>query len=75
MNILLLAEGRVRLCDFAEGRYIDEDEGLWVGRTTWHFGSPDRRIKREEMGQYPPPPTVEDDLFNFVLSTWQLYIH
>ncbi|KAL2199412.1 NACHT domain-containing protein [Corynascus similis CBS 632.67] len=39
-NMLLDDQGNLRLCDFAEGRYVDEDERVWEGMSTWHYGSP-----------------------------------
>lgn len=72
-NVLLDDQGKVRFCDFAEGRYVSEDETLWEGATTWHYESPNRRIRGEESGCYPPPPIFEDDLYGLGLSIWQLY--
>lgn len=67
-NMLLDNEGKVRLCDFGEGRFVNEDEALWEGATTWHLESPNRRIRGEESGCYPPPPRVEDDLYGLGLA-------
>lgn len=39
-NMLLDDQGNLRLCDFAEGRYVDEDEHVWEGMSTWHYESP-----------------------------------
>ncbi len=72
-NILLDERGVVRLCDFGEGRYVEEDEDVWDGRTTWHFESPNRLVRAEDRVQDPPPPILEDDLYCLGLSIWQLY--
>jgi serine/threonine protein kinase len=72
-NMLVDGQGRVRLCDFAEGRYVNEDEEVWEGITTWHYESPGRLLRGERMERDPPPPTVEDDLYGLGLSIWALY--
>jgi len=72
-NMLLDRGGNVRLCDFAEARYVDEDEREWDGATTWHFESPDRLARAERLGREPAPPVVEDDLYGLGLSIWHLY--
>ncbi len=41
-NMLLDNDGQFRLCDFGEGRYIDENKCIWEGATTWHFELPNR---------------------------------
>lgn len=71
-NMLLDNQGLVRLCDFGEGRYVDEDERIWDGATTWHFESPNRLQRAQLFGRDPPPPTVEDDMYGLGLSIWQL---
>ncbi|KAL2139352.1 hypothetical protein VTI28DRAFT_5314 [Corynascus sepedonium] len=72
-NMLLDDQGNLRLCDFAEGRYLDEDERVWEGMSTWHYESPNRLLRGERMGMDPVPPTIEDDLYSLGLSIWHLY--
>ncbi len=72
-NMLVDGQGRLRLCDFAEGRYVDEDEDEWDGISTWHYESPNRLRRGELVGRDPAPPTLEDDLYGLGLSIWQLY--
>ncbi|KAH6848163.1 kinase-like domain-containing protein [Chaetomium sp. MPI-CAGE-AT-0009] len=72
-NMVLDNQGKLRLCDFAEGRYVDEDEGVWDGMSTWHCESPNRLLRGEQMGIDPSPPIIEDDLYGLGLSIWQLY--
>ncbi|KAK4043551.1 kinase-like domain-containing protein [Parachaetomium inaequale] len=72
-NMLLDNQGRLRLCDFCEGRYVDEDMHTWDGNSTLHFESPNRLLRGEQFGRDPPPPTTEDDLYSLGLSIWQLY--
>ncbi|KAK4135260.1 hypothetical protein BT67DRAFT_461622 [Trichocladium antarcticum] len=48
--------------DFAEGRYVDEDER-----------SPNRLLTGERIGRDPAPPIFEDDLYGRGLSIWHLY--
>ncbi|KAK3295428.1 kinase-like domain-containing protein [Chaetomium fimeti] len=74
-NMLMDDQGKLRLCDFGEGRYIDEneDENTWEGNSTWHYESPNRLRRGEEIGWDPAPPLVEDDLFSLGLSIWQLH--
>lgn len=72
-NMLLDNQGILRLCDFGEGRYVDEDEHVWDGSSTWHFESPNRLLRGQQFGRHPPPPTIEDDLYGLGLSIWQLY--
>jgi len=71
--MLLDHRGVLRLCDFAEGRYVGEDEHVWEGNSTMHFESPNRLLRAQQVGREPPPPTVEDDLYGLGLSIWQLY--
>ncbi|KAK3307582.1 kinase-like domain-containing protein [Chaetomium strumarium] len=71
-NMLLDSCGKLRLCDFAEGRYLDEDECLG-GQVHWHFESPNRLRRGERLGYGLPPPIIEDDLYGLGLSIWQLY--
>ncbi|KAK3297363.1 kinase-like domain-containing protein [Chaetomium fimeti] len=72
-NMLLDNQGRLRLCDFCEGRYIDEDERIWDGAWTMHFESPNRLQRAQQSERSLPPPTVEDDMYGLGLSVWQLY--
>ncbi|KAL2126639.1 hypothetical protein VTI74DRAFT_484 [Chaetomium olivicolor] len=72
-NMPLDNHGPVRLCDFGEGRYIDEDERIWHGASTMHFESPNRLQRARQSRRDPPPPTVEDDMYGLGLSIWQLY--
>jgi hypothetical protein len=72
-NMLLDNQGKVRLCDFGEARYVDEDEAIWEGHSTWHYESPNRLVRGERLGQDPPPPIIEDDLYSLGLSIWELY--
>lgn len=72
-NMLLDNQGKLRLCDFAKGRYVDEDERVWDGCSTWHYESPNRLLRGERMGMDPAPPTIEDDLYGLGLSIWHLY--
>lgn len=71
-NIILNTDGEVRLCDFAEGRWEDEDDDVWEGETTMHYMSPNRwREEAREGGN--PPPVKEDDLYGLGLSIWEMY--
>ncbi|KAH6847122.1 kinase-like domain-containing protein [Chaetomium sp. MPI-CAGE-AT-0009] len=74
-NILLDNQGLVRLGDFGEGRYVDEDEQIWIweGATTQHIESPNRLQRAEQSGHDPSPPIVEDDMYGLGLAIWQLY--
>lgn len=71
-NMLLDTEGHVKLCDFDVGRFEDEDEEIWEGNVTWHYVSPHRRRREEDMGR-DAPPRKEDDLYALGLSIWSLY--
>lgn len=70
-NMLLDAEGHVKLCDFEEAIFEDEDEEIWEGNITWHYVSPNRRRREEELG-HDAPPRKEDDLYGLGLSIWSL---
>ncbi|KAL1839208.1 hypothetical protein VTJ49DRAFT_5948 [Mycothermus thermophilus] len=75
-NMILDQQDSVKLCDFAEARFVDEDEDEWFGVTTWHYESPNRYFRRvpdEFGGLSHPPPLVEDDLFGLGLSIWELW--
>lgn len=71
-NMLLDAQGHVKLCDFDEGRFEDEDEEIWEGNVTWHYVSPNRRLREEHLGR-DAPPRKEDDIYGLGLSIWSLY--
>lgn len=71
-NMLLDAEGHLRLCDFEEGLFEDEDEESWEGNVTWHYVSPNRRNREEKLGR-DAPPRKEDDLYGLGLSIWSVY--
>ncbi|KAL1856373.1 hypothetical protein Daus18300_010745 [Diaporthe australafricana] len=70
-NMLLDAEGHVKLCDVEEGLFEDEDEEIWEGNVTWHYVSPNRRRREEDLG-HDAPPRKEDDLYGLGLSIWSL---
>ncbi|KAK3307126.1 kinase-like domain-containing protein [Chaetomium strumarium] len=72
-NMLLDNQGKLRLCDFAEGRYVEEDGDVWDGNSTLRFESPNRLLRAQQFGRDPPPPIMEDDLYGLGLSIWQLY--
>lgn len=71
-NMLLDNQGKLRLCDFAEGRLVDEDDDIWEGNSTWHYESPNRLRRGERMGCSLAPPIFEDDLYGLGLSIWHL---
>jgi serine/threonine protein kinase len=71
-NMLLDGQNKVRLCDFAEARFMGEDEEQWEGISTWHYEAPSRRQKAEALGGCLPPPVAEDDLYGLGLSIWAL---
>ena len=72
-NMLLCSDGKVRLCDFAEARPLNEDLAAWEeGTVTVNYTSPHRCQAR--VGYSPDsPPVVEDDLYALGLSIWELY--
>ncbi|KAH8781370.1 kinase-like domain-containing protein [Diaporthe sp. PMI_573] len=71
-NMLLDRQGHLRLCDFEEGLFEDEDEETWNGNVTWHYVSPNRRHREEQLG-HDAPPRIEDDIYGLGLSIWALY--
>ena len=71
-NMLLDTQGHGKLCDFDEGLFEDEDEDIWEGNVTWHYVSPNRRHREEDLGR-DAPPRKEDDLYGLGLSIWSLY--
>ena len=52
---------------------MDEDEEVWEGITTCHYEPLERFLRGERIGRDPPPPTIEDELYGFSLSIWDLY--
>jgi serine/threonine protein kinase len=70
-NMLLYLDGKLRPCDFAEARRINEDLDSWDGGTTDNFMSP-LRCRNWPDGS-DPPPTIEDDLYALGLSIWELF--
>ena len=70
-NMLLCSDGKLRLCDFAEGRRIEEDPNEWEGITTANYMAPTRCQNWRNAAD--PPPTIEDDLYSLGLSIWELY--
>lgn len=71
-NMLLDKQGHLRLCDFEEGLFEYEDEETWNGNVTWHYVSPYRRHREEQLG-HDAPPRKEDDIYGLGLSIWALY--
>ncbi|KAG8158010.1 hypothetical protein KVR01_012282 [Diaporthe batatas] len=71
-NMLLDAEGHVKLCDFEEGLFEDEDEDVWEGSVTLHYLSPNRTRRGDDLG-CDAPPRKEDDIYGLGLSIWSLY--
>lgn len=71
-NMLVDGNREVRLCDFDEARYIDENEDAWEGVITLFYLSPNRWRKEAEMDRWPAP-TREDDLYGLALSMCELY--
>ena len=76
-NMLICADGRVCLCDFAEARMVDEDLLVWDGVATEHYVSPDRFSRDwpdNLTGQRKLyPPMIECDLYGLGLSIWELH--
>ena len=70
-NMLLCSNGKIRLCDFAESRKINEDASEWDGMVTVNYISPTR--SRHYFHDYYLPPTVSDDLYSLGLSIWEIY--
>lgn len=70
-NMLICADGKLRLCDFNEARRVTEDPKTWEGATTDNYVSP-LRCQNTHNGQ-EPPPTIEDDLYGLGLSIWELF--
>jgi serine/threonine protein kinase len=70
-NMLLCSDGKLRLCDFAEARRVDDDLDSWEGATTVNYLSPLRCVNGPE--GWEPPPTIEDDLYGLGLSIWELF--
>jgi serine/threonine protein kinase len=70
-NMLLCSDGKLRLCDFAESRRVDEAPDSWEGATTINYMSP-LRCRNGTEGP-DPPPTIEDDIYGLGLSIWELF--
>ena len=66
--MLRCKDGKLRLCDFAEARPVDEDPKQWAGEATIMYMSPNRRFLETDTA-----PTISDDLFALGLCIWQLY--
>lgn len=49
-NMLLGSEGHMKICDFDEGLFEHQEEETWQGNITWHYVSPKRRRREEELG-------------------------
>lgn len=71
-NMLFCSDGKLRLCDFAEARKVDDDLDSWDGFTTDNYMSP-HRCRNWPDGP-DPPPTIEDDLYGLGLSIWELFV-
>ena len=72
-NMLLDNQGKLRLCGFAQGRYMSKDEHVWERSSTWHYESLSRLLRGGQMGKNQAPPTIEDDLYSLGLCIWHLY--
>ena len=70
-NMLLCSDGKLRLCDFAEARRVDDNLDSWEGATTINYMSP-LRCRNGAEGP-DPPPTIEDDQYGLGLSIWELF--
>ncbi|KAK4122162.1 hypothetical protein N657DRAFT_672778 [Parathielavia appendiculata] len=62
-------QGKLWLCDLAEGRYLDEDEHVQDGKQ--HCTN--RLLRSQRSGRDPPPAIIDNDLYGLDLSIWQLY--
>ncbi|KAE9365166.1 kinase-like protein [Stipitochalara longipes BDJ] len=73
-NMLLCSDSKIRLCDFAEAKPVDEDPAEWAGQTTLNYSSPHRcQQNRGYPEERYSAPVVEDDLFALGLSVWELW--
>jgi Protein kinase domain len=70
-NMLLCSDRKLRLCDFAEARRVNEDLDSWDGGTTDNYMSP-LRCRNWPDGP-DPPPKIEHDLYGLALSIWELF--
>ena len=71
-NMLWCLDGRLRFCDFAESRRIDEDPSKWHGNYTVNFLAPNRSHHWFD-NDVAPAPTISDDWYSLGLSIWQIY--
>ncbi|KAI9709503.1 MAG: hypothetical protein M1820_003263 [Bogoriella megaspora] len=70
-NMLICSDGMVRLCDFAEARFIGEDPSDYEGKETANYLSP-RRCQDWREADFELPE-VEDDDYALGLAIWELY--
>ena len=71
-NMVVCADGRLRFCDFAESRKINEDPKKWHGNVTVNYLAPKRSHYWFD-NDAPPAPTTSDDLYGLGLSIWEIY--
>jgi hypothetical protein len=70
-NMLFCSDSKVRLCDFAEARPLNENPADWEGTVTVNYTSPHRCQTWPDSRDLPP--VVEDDLYALGLSIWELH--
>ncbi|KAI9687159.1 MAG: hypothetical protein M1822_002570 [Bathelium mastoideum] len=71
-NMVMCSDGEVRLCDFAEARFVGEDPTTYEGMETANYVSP-RRCQNWRSSSNFDPPEMEDDIYGLGLSIWELY--
>lgn len=71
-NMILNMNGEVRLFDFAETRWDDEDDDIWEGETTMHCMSSNKWIEEARQGSNTPS-IKEHDLYGLSLNVWGIY--